>query len=262
MYNAERKVIILDMLNNSSMVYVNDLADILNASKETIRRDLKRMEEDGVLRRTHGGAVSLKQADSNVEDPFMIRAIQLHKEKELLCKKAAEIVVDGDTIFIDNSSTTLNILKYIEKSHHVTILTNSIRLLLESVQLANSNLTLIASGGIFRPSNYSLTGTLADDWVKNFRPNKVFFSCNGIRNNSGLTDGGIFETDVKRAMIKNSQSTYLLADHTKFGKEGPIFLVGLPDIDYIITDEMVDSETQQSLQTSSVTLLVVNKTDQ
>ena len=257
MYIVQRKALMLDLLQKKQMGSVNDLAAELNVSKETIRRDLKDIEQEGLIKRTHGGAVLIKKSANNSENPFTVRAMQHHEEKLALCKKAAELIADGDTIFIDNSSTTLNILKHINPSHHVTVLTNSIRLLLESVQLDNSNLILISSGGIFRPGNFSLTGTLANDWVKNFRPNKMFFSCHGVDIAGGLTDGSIYETDVKRAMIQYSQKTYLLTDHSKFGRQGVVFLAGIRDINHILTNSQLDPDMQQTLLSYGVNLIVV-----
>lgn len=257
MYNAQRKALILDMLKSNSMVSVNDLSELLDISKETVRRDLKGLEEEGLVKRTHGGAMFLKRSEHNVEDPIAVRAIHQLEEKKKLCQKAAEMIVDGDTVFIDNSSTTLNILPYINPNLHVTVLTNSLRLLIESVHINNANLLLISSGGVFRPSNLSLTGTLADDWVQNFCPNKMFFSCHGVQPENGLTDGSIYEIDVKRAMIKNSQATYLLADYTKFGKQGVVFLSHFEEITQLITNKEVDPEIAQALLGRDVDLVTV-----
>ncbi len=257
MYNAQRKALIREMLGKSAMVSVNELSELLHISKETVRRDLKDMELERVVKRTHGGAVLIKKNENSNEDPFMIRAIQRHEEKLKLCKKAAEIILDGETVFIDNSSTTIGILQYINPGYQVTVLTNSIRLILESASLNNSNLIIIATGGIFRPSNFSLTGTLADDWVQRFRPNKMFFSCHGIQNDGSMTDGSIYENDVKRSMIRHSHETYLMADHTKFGKYGVVFLSDISDIQNVISTNEIDDQSRKLLDSRRVNAILV-----
>ena len=110
-YSIERKTKILKTLEKDGRVEVETLAKELNVSKETIRRDLREMEQEGLLKRTHGGAVSINSTQQSPEYPYLMREIQCLEEKERICKKAASLVKDGDTIFIDNSSTNISILK-------------------------------------------------------------------------------------------------------------------------------------------------------
>ncbi|MEY8439741.1 DeoR/GlpR family DNA-binding transcription regulator [Anaerotruncus colihominis] len=247
MYNIERKALIVSLLKKDSKVSVNQLAQMLEISKETVRRDLRELEQDGLIQRTHGGAVLETSGGNTSEYPFKMREIQNYEEKAKICKAAAQLIEDGDTIFIDNSSTTISLIKNINPAYQVTVITNSIKLLIESVNVNNPNLVMISLGGIFRAKNLSLTGILANEWVHNFRPNKAFLSCRAIRPESGFIDGSIYEVDTKRAMIDNAQHVYVLADHSKFHEQGAVYLTDFSKVELVITDDGADEESLRML---------------
>lgn len=115
-YSIERKTKIMKKLESNGRVEVEKLSKELKVSKETVRRDLSEMEKDGLLKRTHGGAVSISTTQQSLEYPYLMREIQCLEEKERIGKKAASVIEDGDTIFIDNSSTNLSILKTLIRS--------------------------------------------------------------------------------------------------------------------------------------------------
>lgn len=259
MYSHERKSKIVDLLEAHSSVNVNVLAETLCTSKETIRRDLKELEADGVLKRTHGGAVftpdshhigptaPYTDAASSNEYPFATRHVRNIPEKKLIAQKAASLIQDKDTIFIDNSTTTLFLLDYIPRDYSLTIITNSIKVLLETSKSDNPNLSPIALAGFYNRSNYSVYGTRALKSAEDFFPDKAFISCTGVT--SQLTDINLNEIDTKKAMMQKSKETFLLIDHTKFGSNGPFYLSGFDAVDYIITDNYNHSpETAASIR--------------
>lgn len=257
MYNIERKSLIIDLLEKNNTVSVAQLAEMLDISKETVRRDLRELEQEGMIKRTHGGAVLEAHSNNVSEYPFAFREIQHYAEKDRICKKAGQFIEDGDTVFIDNSSTTINLIKNINPAYQVTVITNSIRLLMESAILNNHNLTIISLGGIFRAKNYSLAGVMSIEWAKNFRPNKAFLSCRSIRSDLGLSDGSIYEVDTKRALIETAQKVYVLADYSKFKENGSVFLADLAKVDTIITDDQISPESKRSIEMKGVKLIIV-----
>nr|WP_106788960.1 DeoR/GlpR family DNA-binding transcription regulator [Massilistercora timonensis] len=249
MYSQERQSKIVDLLGSQSSVSVSVLADMLKTSKETIRRDLKALESEGILTRTHGGAIlnvntphvgaAAKFGDAvmNNEYPFALRHIRNIPAKKVIAQKAATLIEDRDTIFIDNSSTTLFLLDYIPQDLHLTIITNSVKVLLEAAKKENPNISLISLAGFYNPNNYSVYGTRTIKSAEEFFPNKTFISCTGVTLNKQLTDISLNEVDTKLAMMRKSEETYLLADHTKFEINGPFYLSGFHSIDYIVTDK-------------------------
>lgn len=258
-YNIERQSLIVNLLEEKGKVSVNELSELMKVSKETIRRDLKEMEDAGMIQRTHGGAVLSETSKGVKEYPYLMREIQNYTEKDKLCKEAAKVIRDGDTIFIDNSSTTLNLIQHMNPRYQVTIITNSIRLLLDASLQDHSNLTLISLGGIFRASNYSLTGIMANEWINNFRPHKVFLSCYGVNVKEGITDSSVYEVDVKRLMMEKAQEVYVLADATKFDKPGVVYLADFSKIDFLVTNRGLAYDQEEYLKKQGTQLVVASE---
>lgn len=264
MYSQERKAKIIDLLGAQSSVSVSILADMLHTSKETIRRDLKELESEGILTRTHGGAIlnvntpnisaAAKYGDAvlNNEYPFALRHIRNIPQKKMIAQKPASFIQNRDTVFIDNSSTTLFLLDYIPREMHLTIITNSIKVLLEAAKIENPNLSLISLAGFYNCNNYSLYGMRTIKSAEEFFPNKTFISCTGVTLDKRLTDISLNEVDTKQVMINKSEETYLLVDHTKFEINGPFYLSDFSGIDYIVTDNYEHGpETAETIRTIS-----------
>jgi DeoR family fructose operon transcriptional repressor len=243
MFSIERQSLILEQLEKEGKVEVNALAVRFSTSKETIRRDLKEMESSGLLQKTHGGAIPVEQKRSEgYELPLMARGVHKYDEKQRICKLAASLLEDGDTIFLDNSSTTIGLLRYVSKDIKITVLTNSIQIMLEAGSLKNPNVTVISIGGIFNEKNYSIVGVLSRSFAQNFFPDKAIMSCRGVDETSGLTEANVQEIELKREMLTRSKQFILMADHSKFGLVGPVYLGGLEEVDCLITDTKTDPE--------------------
>ncbi len=250
MYQQERKTRILELLAAFSSVSVNDLADRLHTSRETIRRDLKAMESEGLCVRSHGGAYLPKNdlpqetAENTAaarpvlgsEDPFHVRIGRYEAEKRAIARRAAACIRDKDTVFIDNSTTTLFIPDYIAPDLHVVIITNSFQLLMHGAGLGNPNLSFISLAGLYNSSNYSVYGAPAVQSAGQFFPDRAFISCSGISPVRGLTDTSFYEVDIRLAMIRKSSETFLLADHSKLTSNGPFYLGDIDLVDCLITD--------------------------
>lgn len=243
MYNIERKSEIINLLETHKNVNVAELAKMFQTSKETIRRDLRELEREGALIRTHGGAMPIEtKTNLNMQDdyPVSVRGIRHFQEKQVICKKAASYIQPEDTVFVDNSSSTAYLAQYVPANIPVTFITNSIQFLLEASKLNNQNHVFICLGGMFKSSNLSLYGNMSLDNAKIYYPNKAFLSCSGISANRMLTDSSIQEVETKKLMIELSKQVLILADHSKFEKDGQIFLSSFNNIDYIITDSKTD----------------------
>lgn len=254
MYKIERKSEIINILEQAGKVNVNELSERFHASRETIRRDLEEMEQDGVLKRTHGGAVFQGGNPAALELPVVVREIQRYSEKNEICKKAAALIQDGDNLFVDNSSTCLCLLKYIPAELKVTIITNSIKLLTESAAAGSPNHMVVCLGGILNAANHSLYGNTSLKNAAEFYPNKSFMSCTGVQPGR-LTDSSFLEVDIKRLMIERSSSVYILADHSKFEKSGQVFLSDFSQITAVITDGKTPREQASFLESAGVGLI-------
>lgn len=257
MYGIQRQSLILEMIEAEGEVEVTALSEKFGTSKETIRRDLREMEKSGLLTRTHGGAVSANVVVSEgYEYPLLVRGLQKYDEKQMICRSTVPLLEDGDTIFLDNSSTTMSLMKYIPTHLKITIVTNSIQIILEAGKLKNPNTVVMSLGGIFYEKNYSLTGVLAMNSANNFFPDKAIMSCRGINKHSGMTDASIYEIEVKRKMLENAKQFILMADYSKFGLTGAIHLGGLDEIDILVTDSKVDREMISILDDFNVKIII------
>ena len=256
MFGIERKSEILKLLEQNGRIGVNQLSTLFNSSRETIRRDLREMEEKGLLKRTHGGAVIDSAFSSAVpEFPVGVREIQRYKEKDAICRSAALFIKNGDSIFVDNSSTCLSLVRYIPADLQVTLITNSIKLLMESLESDHPNLMIVCLGGFFNGSNLSTYGTISQNNAADFYPNKSFMSCAGIHLPDQLTDSSLLEVDTKRLMIEHSQEVFILADHTKFDRSGPYFLSDYSSIDYLITDQKASPDQYTPLEKANIKVI-------
>lgn len=258
MFNLERRAAIIKILEEQGKVEVAGLSRRFSISRETIRRDLAALEREGILVRTHGGAVYSREGGGRVyEYPVSIRGIQRYHEKNDICKFAASLICDGDTIFVDNSSTTVYLARHIPRGIKVTIVTNSIKLLMEAVRIPNPDLHYICLGGAFKESNLSLYGSATVRFGSEYYPGKSFMSCAGISPDGLVTDSSIQEVDTKRMMIEHSQEFYLLADYTKFSALGQVFLTRLSSGSRIITDRKANQNSLDAFTRAGVQFTVV-----
>lgn len=244
MYGIERKAEILKKLEGGGEVDVVGLSEHFLVSKETIRRDLSELQKTGVLTRTHGGAVLNRREDGRpryaVEYPVDVRSLKQFDQKNAICKEAASRIDEGDVLFLDNSSTTIYLLKYIPRNLRVTVITNSLRLLYEAAHVDNPYINYVCLGGSLKTTNLSCFGSMTLNHAGQYYPNKCFISCAGIRPDGRLMDTSMEEVETKRLMCDQSMAIYLLADYTKFTADGPVLLGQLGDRYHIVTDKRAE----------------------
>lgn len=232
MFALERQKRIVELLERDGAVWVSKLSQEFSVAEETVRRDLEKLEKQEILIRTHGGAVPI---DENNVELSLERRKQVNLEsKEKLGQKACEYIMPGDTVFLDASTTTFYIAKYLKKMNNVTVITNSIRVINELSGV--EGIKVIGVGGKVS-SNQSFVGSLTEQIIeKNYFANKVFFSSKGVSATQGILEGNEQECGIKQKMMKNSKETFCLFDKSKLGRIGFEKLVSFEDIDYFITD--------------------------
>ncbi|QTL96727.1 DeoR family transcriptional regulator [Iocasia frigidifontis] len=252
MLAEERRQEILRLLDNKDSVHVSDLSKILDVTEETIRRDLDVLDKKKLLKRIHGGAVPLVSNSKN-ELNFNIRQNKKIKEKKQIAAKAIELIEEGDTIFLDASSTSLFLARELKKTQNITVVTNSIRIIFELSDL--NNITVISTGGILRPNSLSFVGPLANETLKKYFADKIFASCKGIAVDYGATDSNELEIEVKQNMIKQSKKVIILSDHSKVNEIGLTQFASIEEIDTLITDELVDKNSLKNFEEAGLTVL-------
>jgi DeoR/GlpR family transcriptional regulator of sugar metabolism len=232
MFGIERRSLILNQLNEKKSILVQDIAVLFSVTEETIRRDLKVLEQQGLLLRTHGGAIL---PDDIISEPSLeVRQIINISGKDTIGKEAAKKIFDGDTIILDASTSSLYVAKNIKDRKGITVITNAQKVLLELSDCPE--ITLISTGGTLRHKSMSFVGRSAENVLDCYYANKAFISSKGFSPNQGLTDSNELESDIRKKMINRSQQVIFLCDHTKFNKVGYLTTTSLDNVDIIITD--------------------------
>ncbi|WP_356712043.1 DeoR/GlpR family DNA-binding transcription regulator [Paenibacillus sp. CECT 9249] len=239
-FAAERQKQILDFLNKKKRATVKELSEILNVSEATLRSDLRTLEKDALVKRTHGGAVLQEAARS--EYSFSVREKKNHSEKVAICRKAAELIESGQCILLDGSSTALELARILKKTPiRLTVITNGIFAAMELKD--NPELTVILIGGVIRVGHNSLEGTLGTSILNQINVDTMFTSANGFTIEEGLTDFNVYEVELKKEMVAASSRVVALLDHSKIGKNSIAAFAATSAISTIITD----SQTPQSM---------------
>ncbi len=243
MNKKDKKSLLIEYLENAQKeVLVTELVEKLNISDVSVRRYLRELNDQGVITRTHGGAKIRKNGDTDNSDvfeyPLEFRKVINVAEKRKICKYAASLINDGDTIFVDNSSTTSFLLEYINPNYSISFISNSFNLLLKALEIKNPNFTFISLGGTFCTTpNFSFYGVTTIEHAKNYYPVKAFYSCAALRADGIMTDIGLVESDIKKVMIGRSVENYFLIDHSKFDLQCQIYIASLKDNLKIIMDD-------------------------
>ena len=253
MLKEERYEQILKILDEETYISATMLSERLYVSLPTIRRDLAELQKRGMILRSHGGAKKI-QADSIVA-PLNFRKTVNSTNKRQLCKIAAQLINDNDIIFVDSSTTTLQIADFIVLKNNVTVITNGITL--ASLLAAKGVKTLCTGGEIFENSLANF-GSFAEDFIRRFNIDITFFSCYGINEKGMLTDPSLPETQIRRIAINQSQKNVFLCDRSKLSLSAPYNLTHIQNIDYIVTnapeiESYIDTENKHKI------ILVPNK---
>ncbi|GCF92545.1 DeoR family transcriptional regulator [Enterococcus florum] len=250
MNSEARRDLIIKELEENHTVKILELSQQLKVTRETIRKDLYYLEKKGLIKKVHGGAVL---EISNQETDYEKRKSEFHDEKQTIAKRAAAYIEEGDTVYLDYGTTTLALAKEIAKMKNITVVTNTIPIV--NLLLKNKSIQLIMPGGIVRNNESSLYGPFASNNIKEIYVSIGFFGCSGIDLERGLTSHHTGENVVSKEMIEHSQTTIILADHSKFGTVAFNKTASFDQIDIVITDRSRSKDEQQQFAQQGVELI-------
>lgn len=236
-------------INDRGSVSLDELVERFNVSKNTIRRDVQNLIEDGPFKKVYGGVVVDK---SITTVPFGDRQIHNCKQKQLIAKGAAEYVEDGDIIFIDSGTTTVEMFEFI-KDKELIIITNNIDFIVKA--LRHENLNIFSTGGAVDRRTNSFTSADNDEIIKSYNIRKAFLASTGLTIKNGVTNSLPLESGLKRSVVKRSAETFLLVDHSKFGKSALTTYCDLDEIDYIVTDAIPDEYREYAKDHNTTVIL-------
>ena len=250
MLPIERRNEILTKLTLEGKVIVGDLAEFYNVTEETIRRDLDKLEKEGLAKKTYGGAV--KNDSLNVDLPFTVRKQTNVEGKKYIADIIGSLIKDGDYILLDSSTTALFTVKSIAEKSNITLITNSIEILLEIPQ--KSDWRIISTGGEFVRNGLSFAGRQAESVIDEYNVDLAVISCKGFDMRKGITDTRDYNAQIKKAFIRSAKKVYLAVDNTKFDQTSFVRFAEIADIDAVVTDTEPSDEWKSYLSGNNVEL--------
>lgn len=251
MLAAQRRRVITERIRAAGQVVVSVLSAEFQVSEETIRRDLEWLESQGIANRIYGGAVLC--GNDRIAPPYSIRKNTNIEPKVAIAQKLAELVADGDTLMVDESSTAAYAVRALRQKKNITLITNSLELLREMT--GQDSWHIISAGGSLKSDVLALVGPHALRTVRSYHASYAVLSCRGINEQLGLADSDDAVVQIKQAMVESCDCSILLADHRKFDRSGLVALGKINMVDKLITDRLPDPQWQQRLETSGVELL-------
>ncbi len=240
---AERQRKLVELVNERVSIRVTELARIFSVTEETIRRDLEKLEKENLLKRSHGGAVSVQTEQTEVS--YLEREILNADEKKKIAIEAIKLIEPGDQIGLDASTTAWYMAKELPDMP-LTVLTNSIKVAIELSK--KEQIKVISTGGQLLPKSLSYVGPLAERSLAAYHVNKAFLSCKGVDIERGLSDSNEWQALLKRKLLGIADERILLADSSKFGVRTFAQIANITNVNQVISDNQLKPDTRRRLE--------------
>ena len=249
---AKRQQIITEYLITKRNISIKEAADLCGVSEATARRDLDDLANEGIVERTHGGAVINKGA--GFEEIHEEKMKVMMPEKTKIAEAAMKLVKDGSSIFLDSGTTTLMLADCLHKFKNLTVITNNLDIAYK-VKL-NKTSSLIVTGGIRRDEYSVLVGDITRELIDKIKVDVSFLGADAINPSEGVFNSNFMEVGVKKSIIKCGELKVLLSDHSKFEKRALAKVCDLEEFDVIITDKGIDEETKKIIEEKGIDLIM------
>ncbi|MFZ0361504.1 MAG: transcriptional repressor AgaR [Terriglobales bacterium] len=255
--NEERRREILGVLHRDGRVLVKDLARQFRISQITIRKDLEFLDGQGVIQRTHGGALPVQSGA--LLDPTLREKEKLHrKQKTEIALAAARLVEDGQSVLLDSGTTTTAIARALKHSLNtrarLTVITNAINI---AAELAGTNIEVILTGGTLRKNSFSLVGPLAERTLRQLSADILFLGVDGFDTAAGLFTPNLLESEVNRTMVEIARRTIAVCDSSKFGRRSLCNIMPVAAVHEVITDTQILKSDLRALKAAGVKVTLV-----
>lgn len=252
-FAEERQNKIISMLKVHNKLLVNELCEHFSVSPATIRNDLNQLEKMGLLKRTHGGAISCSKA--GFEPTSNQKARTNSEQKQRIAEYAVGFIENGDTVAIDTGTTTYCLAELLSGKNNVTVVTTDTRIanLLEGYP----GISVILAGGMLRKGFSCTTGAITNAVLSSFNVDKVFMATNAVTPSGDICTPDIEQSKVKQSLIKMGRQIFLLCDSSKFGTHSFSRFGSMSDIDTVITDNSLDPTILQRIRNQGVNIVTV-----
>lgn len=238
MLTEERYSIILEQVKQKKSVTLTELCELLGASESTVRRDLTALDEKGLIKKVHGGAISTDDRSLNlVERDVEAKSKLFTEEKIAIARYAASLIDDGDLVFIDAGTTTEKMIDYLPDKN-ATFVTNAF---VHAKKLAQRGFRVFIPAGEIKVTTEAIVGAECVSSLQSYNFTKSFIGANGISLSAGITTPDRNEASVKNVVVQNSRNVYILADHSKFDQIASVTFAQLGRVK-IITDKLQDKK--------------------
>lgn len=231
-------------------VVVSELAESYGVTEETIRRDLEKLEAEGYAKKTYGGAV--RNDNTTGELPYTVRKQTNVGGKKYIAEIIGSLIRDGDSLLLDASTTALFTVKSIFSKENLTIITNSVEILLDLPQGQNWN--VISTGGFYRNESMAFYGNAAEEKVKNYCVDYAILSCKGMDIQKGITDTREQFAELKKSFFGSAKKVVLAIDHTKFDKVSFVHFADFDSVDIVVTDVEPDERWKRLFEEKNIEL--------
>jgi DeoR family transcriptional regulator of aga operon len=251
--NEERRREILDALHRDGRVLVKDLARRFRISQITIRKDLEFLDGQGVIERTHGGALPVRAGA--LLDPTVREKEKLHrKQKMQIALAASRLVEQGQSVLLDSGTTTMAIARALKGMAQLTVITNALNI---AAELAGTHIDVILTGGMLRKNSFSLVGPLAERTLRQLSADVLFLGVDGFDTKAGLFTPNLLESEVNRAMVEISRRTIAVCDSSKFGRRSLCNIMPVSMVHEVITDKQIPKADLAALKDAGIEVTLV-----
>lgn len=257
MFAEERYKKIIEVIERAGKATVSELSEAMGVSPVTVRRDLEKLEENNLLIRTHGGAISTNAnvVGTSVEKSFSEKEEALVAEKDRIAAEAASWVKEEEAVLLTPGTTNMLLAKHLAAKKHLTVVTNAVNI--ATYLSLNTSHDVILIGGRMRSKSLASVGGMAENSLRQIRVDKLFLGVDGIDLDNGLTTPNLEEASVNRCMMEIAAQIIVVADHSKFGKVTFSQIASMNQIDALITDHYLESAFIEKLEQSGVTVKLV-----
>lgn len=253
MLNEERRRSIVEMLHREGRVLVASLARHFRTSQITIRKDLEVLDNQGLIQRTHGGALPLQSGA--LLDPTLREKEKQHQEEKIrIAMAAAKMVEEGQSVLLDSGTTTTAIARALKDIKKLVVITNAINI---AAEVAGTNIEVILTGGMLRKNSFSLVGPVAEQGLRQLSADILFLGVDGFDTQLGLFTPNLFEAQVNRVMVEISRKTVAVCDSSKFGRRSLCNIMPATAVHHVITDKNIAKQELQALRDAGIKTTLV-----
>ena len=241
-----------ELINHSQHITITQISEQFQVSTATARRDLDVLAQQGKIQRVHGGAVLIKKAPPEL--PVLQRCNEQSDEKVRIGAAAAELIRDGEIVFLGAGTTVLEVANHLRDRHNLTIITDS--LLVENALAGRQDIDLIIMGGMFRSTEYTVYGHLTEQDICQVNADKVIFGIRAISLEQGLMNDFFPEISTDRAILKTGREVIIVADHTKFNRISTASVCPITNIHAVVTDDQTPQDTLNAIREMGIRVVV------